>query len=69
MLGFTGLRPALGARGVCLVLCPLPPDGQAVRYTVSVGAVCSDEHGHDLQRLIGGGDAAKRAGRNRVVCP
>jgi diguanylate cyclase (GGDEF)-like protein len=62
----------LGARGVYLVLYPLPPDGQTVRYTASVGAVCSDEHGHDLLRLIVVVDAAmyaaKRAGRNRVVC-
>nr|WP_304621722.1 GGDEF domain-containing protein [Rugamonas sp. CCM 8940] len=47
-------------------------DGHAIRYTVSVGVVCSDEHGYDLLRLIAVGDAAmyaaKRAGRNQVVC-
>jgi len=43
----------------------------SVRYTVSMGVVCSDEHSYDLIRLISAGDAAmyeaKRAGRNRVV--
>jgi diguanylate cyclase (GGDEF)-like protein len=42
-----------------------------VRYTASVGVASSDQHGHDLIRLISAGDAAmysaKRAGRNRVV--
>jgi diguanylate cyclase (GGDEF)-like protein len=51
---------------------PVAVDGQTVHYTVSVGAACSDEHGYDLLRLIAVGDAAmyaaKRAGRNRVVC-
>ena len=44
----------------------------SVRYTASVGVASSDQHGHDLIRLISAGDAAmytaKRAGRNRVVC-
>ena len=43
----------------------------SVRYTASMGVVCSDEHNYDLIRLISAGDAAmyqaKRAGRNRVV--
>lgn len=43
----------------------------SVRYTASMGVVCSDEHSYDLIRLISAGDAAmyeaKRAGRNRVV--
>jgi diguanylate cyclase (GGDEF)-like protein len=46
-------------------------DALSVRYTASVGVVSSDEHGHDLIRLIAAGDAAmyeaKRAGRNRVI--
>ena len=46
-------------------------DRIAVRYTASVGVACSDEHGHDLVRLISAGDtamySAKRCGRNRVV--
>jgi diguanylate cyclase (GGDEF)-like protein len=46
-------------------------DKLSVRYTVSMGVVCSDEHSYDLIRLISAGDAAmyeaKRAGRNRVV--
>nr|WP_229259382.1 GGDEF domain-containing protein [Duganella aceris] len=46
-------------------------DKLSVRYTASMGVVCSDEHGYDLIRLISAGDAAmyeaKRAGRNRVV--
>lgn len=46
-------------------------DHVTVRYTASVGVASSDEHGHDLVRLISAGDAAmysaKRAGRNRVV--
>ena len=43
----------------------------SVRYTASVGVASSEQHGHDLLRLISAGDAAmysaKRAGRNRVV--
>ncbi len=43
----------------------------SVRYTASLGVANSDQHGHDLLRLISAGDAAmysaKRAGRNRVV--
>lgn len=43
----------------------------SVRYTASLGVVCSDQHSYDLIRLISAGDAAmyqaKRAGRNRVV--
>jgi len=43
----------------------------AVRYTASMGVVCSDEYDYDLIRLISAGDAAmyeaKRAGRNRVA--
>ncbi|SDG56065.1 MULTISPECIES: GGDEF domain-containing protein [unclassified Duganella] len=43
----------------------------SVRYTASMGVVCSDQHDYDLIRLISAGDAAmyqaKRAGRNRVV--
>nr|WP_229262319.1 GGDEF domain-containing protein [Duganella guangzhouensis] len=43
----------------------------SVRYTASMGVVCSDQHSYDLIRLISAGDAAmyeaKRAGRNRVV--
>lgn len=46
-------------------------DQLSVRYTASMGVVCSDEHNYDLIRLISAGDAAmyqaKRAGRNRVV--
>jgi diguanylate cyclase (GGDEF)-like protein len=46
-------------------------DKLSVRYTASMGVVCSDEHSYDLIRLISAGDAAmyqaKRAGRNRVV--
>ncbi|MET0267178.1 MAG: GGDEF domain-containing protein [Duganella sp.] len=42
-----------------------------VRYTASLGVVCSDQHGYDLVRLIRACDAAlyeaKHAGRNRVV--
>ncbi|MFA9219277.1 MAG: GGDEF domain-containing protein [Sphingomonadaceae bacterium] len=42
----------------------------AVRCTASVGVACSEQHGHDLPRLIAAGDAAmyaaKRSGRNRV---
>lgn len=45
--------------------------GNSVRYTVSMGVVCSDQHGYDLLELIVAGDvamyAAKRAGRNRVM--
>jgi diguanylate cyclase (GGDEF)-like protein len=46
-------------------------DQLSVRYTASMGVVCSDEHDYDLIRLISAGDAAmyqaKHAGRNRVV--
>jgi diguanylate cyclase (GGDEF)-like protein len=46
-------------------------DNLSVRYTASMGVVCSDEHSYDLIRLISAGDAAmydaKRAGRNKVV--
>lgn len=46
-------------------------DKLSVRYTASMGVVCSDQHDYDLIRLISAGDAAmyeaKRAGRNRVV--
>jgi diguanylate cyclase (GGDEF)-like protein len=46
-------------------------DSLSVRYTASMGVVCSDDHDYDLIRLISAGDAAmyeaKRAGRNRVV--
>lgn len=46
-------------------------DGMSVRYTASLGVVCSDQHSYDLFRLIAAGDAAmyeaKRAGRNRVI--
>jgi diguanylate cyclase (GGDEF)-like protein len=42
----------------------------SVRYTASLGVASSDDHGHDLIRLISAGDAAmynaKRSGRNRV---
>jgi diguanylate cyclase (GGDEF)-like protein len=45
--------------------------GLSVRYTVSMGVVCSDEHDYDLIRLISAGDSAmyeaKRTGRNRVI--
>lgn len=43
----------------------------SVRYTASLGVVCSDQHSYDLFRLISAGDAAmyqaKHAGRNRVA--
>nr|WP_315257206.1 GGDEF domain-containing protein [uncultured Duganella sp.] len=46
-------------------------DQLSVRYTASMGVVCSDQHSYDLIRLISAGDAAmyqaKRAGRNRVA--
>ncbi|MRX09852.1 diguanylate cyclase [Pseudoduganella sp. FT25W] len=46
-------------------------DNLSVRYTASMGVVCSDEHSYDLIRLISAGDAAmydaKRAGRNKVI--
>ncbi|WP_343729540.1 GGDEF domain-containing protein [Duganella sp.] len=46
-------------------------DKLSVRYTASMGVVCSDQHDYDLIRLISAGDAAmyeaKRAGRNRVA--
>jgi diguanylate cyclase (GGDEF)-like protein len=46
-------------------------DNLSVRYTASMGVVCSDDHDYDLIRLISAGDAAmyeaKRAGRNRVI--
>jgi diguanylate cyclase (GGDEF)-like protein len=46
-------------------------DQLSVRYTASMGVVCSDQHDYDLIRLISAGDAAmyeaKRGGRNRVV--
>lgn len=46
-------------------------DAMSVRYTASLGVVCSDQHSYDLFRLIAAGDAAmyeaKRAGRNRVA--
>ncbi|MTV39768.1 diguanylate cyclase [Duganella radicis] len=46
-------------------------DNLSVRYTASMGVVCSDQHDYDLIRLISAGDAAmyeaKRAGRNRVI--
>jgi diguanylate cyclase (GGDEF)-like protein len=46
-------------------------DQLSVRYTASMGVVCSDQHDYDLIRLISAGDAAmyeaKRAGRNRVI--
>jgi diguanylate cyclase (GGDEF)-like protein len=46
-------------------------DKLSVRYTASMGVVCSDQHDYDLIRLISAGDAAmyeaKRAGRNRVM--
>lgn len=45
---------------------------KSVRYTASMGVVCSDQHSYELLRLISAGDTAmyqaKRAGRNRVVC-
>ncbi|NYE60415.1 diguanylate cyclase (GGDEF)-like protein [Duganella sp. 1224] len=45
--------------------------GVAVRYTASLGVVCSDQHSYDLFRLMAAGDAAmyaaKRAGRNQVA--
>ncbi|NRR31422.1 GGDEF domain-containing protein [Oxalobacteraceae bacterium] len=41
-----------------------------VRYTISVGVACSDQHGYDLGGLIAVADSAmysaKHAGRNRV---
>ncbi|MYM73639.1 diguanylate cyclase [Duganella sp. FT134W] len=46
-------------------------EGVSVRYTASLGVVCSDQHSYDLIRLISAGDVAmyeaKRAGRNRVA--
>lgn len=46
-------------------------DKLTVRYTASMGVVCSDQYDYDLIRLISVGDAAmyeaKRAGRNRVI--
>jgi diguanylate cyclase (GGDEF)-like protein len=46
-------------------------DAHAIRYTVSMGVASSDEHGHELQKLISKADSAlyqaKKAGRNCVL--
>jgi diguanylate cyclase (GGDEF)-like protein len=46
-------------------------DAYAIRYTVSMGVASSDEHGHELQKLISKADSAlyqaKKAGRNCVL--
>ncbi|MES2073918.1 MAG: GGDEF domain-containing protein [Pseudomonadota bacterium] len=45
-------------------------EGHAIRYTISSGVACSDQHGYDLARLISESDAAmyqaKKSGRNQV---
>ncbi len=56
---------------LALSASPLLMDGAVISFSASIGLVCTDTTGYDLQRLCRAADAelyrAKRSGRNRVA--